>query len=208
MGKADPGNLAAFLGVSISMRRAAVLLTATILAFFATPAPGQAGLAWDTIDKQGFELVVRKADRRMEVVSPPGQDGVVVRSWRIGLGFEPTGDKQQQGDGRTPEGTFTITRRIPKSQYYKAFLIIYPDPADAARGLEAGIIDQATKKQIDEAHARGVTPPQYSALGGLIEIHGMGGAMDWTLGCVAADNDVIDELWPHVSLGTKVRILP
>jgi len=144
----------------------------------------------------------------MEVVSPPGTDGVVVRSWRIGLGFAPEGDKERQGDGRTPEGSFTITRLVPKSQYYKAFLINYPDPDDAQRGVRDGIIDQATADSIEAAHRRGVTPPQYTDLGGLIEIHGMGGSVDWTLGCVAADNAVIDELWPHTKVGTKVRILP
>lgn len=191
------------------MRHACTVLFVLLL----TQGLGRVGFAedelgWSTIDERGFELVVRKADRRMEVVSPPGPDGHVVRSWRIGLGFAPDGDKEKQGDGKTPEGTFTITRLVPQSQYYKAFLINYPDPADAARGLAAGLIDAATKAKIDDAHAKGRTPPQYSDLGGLIEIHGMGGSSDWTLGCVAADNAVIDELWPHTKVGTQVRILP
>jgi len=197
------------LPVVLSLALAAALALGLVAAPAAAQSdPDETRTAWSTIDEQGFEIVVRKADRRLEVVSPPGAEGVVVRSWRIGLGFAPAGDKEQQGDGKTPEGSFTITRRVPQSQYYKAFLIDYPGTDDAARGLEGGLIDEATKKQIDAAHAKGTTPPQYSALGGLIEIHGMGGSADWTLGCVAADNDVIDELWPHALVGTKVRILP
>jgi murein L,D-transpeptidase YafK len=174
----------------------------------ADDAPPPAEVSWETITEQGFELVVRKADRRMQVVSPPGEDGKVVRSWRIGLGFTPEGDKQRQGDGKTPEGSFRVTRRIPQSQYYKAFLISYPEVEDADRGEADGIVSKATADSIRSAHSRGRTPDQYTSLGGLIEIHGMGSSMDWTLGCVAADNVVIDELWPHVQAGTKVRILP
>ncbi len=163
---------------------------------------------WETIVQQGFELVVHKAQRRMEVVSPRGDDGKVVRAWRIGLGFEPEGDKERQGDGKTPEGKFRVTAKIPKSQYYKAFLISYPEVEDADRGEAAGLVSKATADSIREAHRRGRNPNQYTNLGGLIEIHGLGGGSDWTLGCVAADNVVIDELWPHVKVGTKVRILP
>ena len=165
-------------------------------------------ISWETIEAQGFEVVVHKAARRMEVVSPRGDDGVVVRAWRIGLGFEPEGDKERQGDGKTPEGSFRVTRRIPKSQYYKAFLISYPEVEDADRGEAAGLVSSSTADSIRAAHAKGGTPNQYTELGGLIEIHGLGGGSDWTLGCVAADNAVIDELWPHVKVGTKVRIRP
>ncbi len=161
----------------------------------------------DEVAAAGFEIVVHKEQRLMTVVSPPGEEGVVVRSWRIGLGFDPVGDKERQGDGRTPEGSFRITRLVPHSQYYKAFLISYPEVEDADRGLADGIISEATARSIKRAHAKGSTPPQYTDLGGLIEIHGMGGHMDWTLGCVAADNEVIDELWPHTKVGTRVRIL-
>ena len=165
-------------------------------------------VSWEIIKSQGFELVVHKAARRMEVVSPRGDEGAVVRAWRIGLGFTPEGDKQRQGDGKTPEGSFRVTRKIPKSQYYKAFLISYPEVEDAERGRESGLVSEATADSIRSAHAKGGAPNAYTALGGLIEIHGLGGGSDWTLGCVAADNVVIDELWPHVRVGTKVRILP
>jgi murein L,D-transpeptidase YafK len=170
------------------------------------PAVADGTVSWETIVAQGFELVVHKAARRMEVISPRGDDGVAVRAWRIGLGFTPDGDKEMQGDGKTPEGSFRVTRRIPKSQYYKAFLISYPEVEDADRGQAAGLVSEATADSIRSAHAKGGVPNAYTSLGGLIEIHGLGGGSDWTLGCVAADNVVIDELWPYVKVGTRVRI--
>lgn len=171
-------------------------------------AVADAQTSWETIVDQGFELVVHKAERRMEVVSPRGDASQVVRAWRIGLGFEPEGDKERQGDGKTPEGSFRVTARIPKSQYYKAFLISYPEVEDADRGEAAGLVSKATADSIRAAHRKRGVPNAYTNLGGLIEIHGLGGGSDWTLGCVAADNVVIDELWPYVKVGTKVRILP
>ena len=61
---------------------------------------------------------------------------------------------------------------------------------------------------MEAAHRRAKTPPQYTPLGGLIEIHGLGAGADWTLGCVAVENDVIDALWPWVRVGQEVTILP
>ncbi len=151
-----------------------------------------------------LRLVVKKAERVVEVYS----GDVLARSYPVGLGFAPEGDKARQGDGKTPEGSFRVARRLPKSQYYKAWLIDYPQAEDAARGKAAGLIDERTAKRVTDAHAAGRVPPQYTELGGLIELHGRGSGSDWTLGCVALDDAAIDELWPHVSVGTQIVILP
>ncbi len=173
------------------------------------PSPAEASPAppsMEEIAERGFTIRIHKSERRMVLVSPP--QGEVVRSWPVGLGFAPEGDKEREGDGRTPEGSFTVVRKLPSSQYYKAFLLSYPTPEDAERGLASGLIDRATSEQIHAAHRRAKTPPQYTPLGGLIEIHGLGAGADWTLGCVAAENDAIDALWPWVRVGQEVTILP
>ncbi|MFN3577117.1 MAG: murein L,D-transpeptidase family protein, partial [Tabrizicola sp.] len=59
-------------------------------------------------------IVIEKAARRMQLI----QDGKPVRTYRIALGFAPEGDKQRQGDGRTPEGEFTIDRRNAESAFH------------------------------------------------------------------------------------------
>jgi murein L,D-transpeptidase YafK len=156
----------------------------------------------EPLEGRELTLVVQKADRRLEVRA--GDE--VLRRYPIGLGFAPVGDKEREGDGKTPEGTFKVVRRVPGSAYYKAFLIDYPGVEDAERGLKDGTVDAATAKRIREAHASGGVPPQTTGLGGYIEIHGMGARSDWTLGCVALENSAIDELWPHVRVGTPVII--
>jgi len=41
-----------------------------------------------------------------------------VRRYRVALGREPVGHKVREGDGRTPEGRYTIDRRNPRSAYH------------------------------------------------------------------------------------------
>ena len=165
------------------------------------------GVAREQMARDGFKLVINKGARQLEVRSL-SQEGELLRRYRAGLGFSPEGDKQKQGDGKTPEGTFTVTGHVPWSSFYKAFLISYPMPEDADRGLATGLITKAEADRIKAAHRPGAPPPHDTALGGLIEIHGGCGSADWTLGCVAICDDEIDELWKLVAVGTVVEVRP
>lgn len=111
---------------------------------------------------------------------------------------------------RTPEGTFFVTRRNAGSQYYRAFVISYPSPIHALRGLDAGIITQADYEAIVRAHQEGREPPQGTRLGGLIELHGSGSGRRtaWTRGCIALRNVHMDDLWEIVAVGTPIVIEP
>jgi hypothetical protein len=116
----------------------------------------------------------------------------------------------EQEHYRIPEGVFFVARRHPTSQYYRAFVVSYPGPAHAARGLQDGLITQAQYDAIVRADAEGREPPMGTRLGGLIEIHGHGSGRRraWTRGCVALRNVHMDELWAFVEVGTPVVIEP
>jgi len=128
-------------------------------------------------------VVIRKGRREMLLLSGEA----VVRQYRVALGRNPMGAKRQEGDGKTPEGHYTIDRRNPKSRYHLALHISYPGAADCERAREAG-----------------VDP------GGDIMIHGLKDgevrAGDWTQGCVAVTNAEMDEIWKLVADGTPVTI--
>ena len=111
---------------------------------------------------------------------------------------------------RMPEGVFYVVGLNGRSSYYRAFVLSYPNPVHALRGLEQGIIDEATYQTILRADAAGVAPPMGTRLGGLIEIHGSGSGRReaWTRGCVALRNVHMDELWDVVQVGTPVVIEP
>jgi murein L,D-transpeptidase YafK len=137
------------------------------------------------------KVLVRKAERRLYLLD--GDE--VVRSYRIGLGDNPSGHKLYEGDERTPEGEYTLDWRNAASDYYKSIHISYPNDNDR-----------------EMASAWGLDP------GGNIMIHGLPNdadgmefayeGLDWTNGCIAVSNEEIDEIWRLVADGTPIRILP
>lgn len=134
-------------------------------------------------------ILVDKSDRRLSLI----QDGRVVRVYAVSLGFAPEGDKERQGDGRTPEGTFRIDRRNDRSRFHLSLGLDYPQPEDRAR-----------------ARAGGYSP------GGDIFIHGQPEGIegrtrllgDWTDGCIAVTNANMDEIWRVVPMGTEIEVRP
>lgn len=138
-----------------------------------------------TVDR----IVIEKAARRMQLI----QDGMPVRTYQIALGFTPEGDKIRQGDGKTPEGEFTIDRRNDESAFHLSIGLNYPRPKDSQRAATGG----------------------YSP-GGDIFIHGQPNALpdgfklrgDWTAGCIAVTNAEIREIWAVTPIGTKVEVRP
>ncbi len=129
-------------------------------------------------------------------------------TYRVGLGHSPVNDKEREGDRATPEGEFYIFTKNPKSAYYLSLGISYPNIEDAERGLSAGLITRAQHDQIVSAIKKKTAPPQYTALGGLIYIHGNGAGSDWTWGCIALENEDVKELYDAVGTGTPVTIEP
>lgn len=133
-------------------------------------------------------LVVEKAARRLMLY----RRGELALCERVALGFAPTGHKQRQGDGRTPEGWYRTSDK-PWSSFHNAIAIHYPNGADARAGLAAGTISRRQHDAIVAADRAGKLPPQSTGLGGAVLIHGGGSSSDWTLGCVALeDEDLVD----------------
>jgi len=132
---------------------------------------------------------VDKSDREMRLL----RDGEVIRRYQVSLGFAPDGDKEREGDGKTPEGSYTIDYRNPNSSFHLSLHISYPNAADRA-----------------EAKAAGDDP------GGEIFIHGgprnvpdaLWRGRDWTLGCVSVTDDEMTEIWSLVPDGTPIEIKP
>lgn len=130
----------------------------------------------------------------------------VVRIYRVGLGTDPVNDKVKEGDRRTPEGNFYIFTKNDHSAYYLSLGLSYPNIEDAQRGLRAGLIDRDQYDQIIAAIRSKSVPPQNTALGGEIYIHGNGSRSDWTWGCVALDDNDVRELFDAVPVRTPVVI--
>lgn len=135
----------------------------------------------------------------------------VIAQYTVGLASHYTeGAKQQEGDKRNPEGEYEVCVLNNKSKFYLALGLNYPNATDAKRGLDSGLITQEEYDDIISALNAGQVPNWYTKLGGQIMIHGqkgnLGGQTDWTTGCVAVNNKVMDILWKYCRVGTKVTI--
>jgi murein L,D-transpeptidase YafK len=149
-------------------------------------------------------IFIRKKARTLEVF-----DGKkLVKSVKIVLGFAPVGDKEVEGDGKTPEGEFYVFTKNPQSRFHLSLGLSYPSKADAKGGLKANLISKDEFESINKSIEEGVMPLQKTRLGGEIYIHGGGTEGDWTDGCIALNNKEMTELFSLIAVGTKVTILP
>jgi murein L,D-transpeptidase YafK len=154
----------------------------------ATPAPVDTSLL--TTCDQPRAIIIHKARRELELLC----GSAVAGRYAISLGFAPSEHKLREGDGRTPEGDYLITWKFA-SQFHRSLQVAYPNAIDAANGLADGRISRRQHDAIVRAVNSCHTPPQNTPLGSHIQVHGAGGGAehgDWTLGCVALDNDVIE----------------
>ncbi len=149
-------------------------------------------------------LVVKKKERLLQVF-----DGAqLIKTYKIALGRAPQGDKEIEGDGKTPEGEFYVFTKNDKSQFYLSLGLSYPNREAAERGLRENLITRQEYDEILKAVAEKRMPPQKTALGGEIYIHGGGAARDWTEGCVALPDEEIKELFAAIPVGARVVIQP
>ncbi|MCP3901169.1 MAG: DUF1287 domain-containing protein, partial [Desulfobacteraceae bacterium] len=136
----------------------------------------------------------------------------VKKEYPIALGFNPLDDKVKQGDGCTPEGRFYICEMLddpkPESKYgARSMRVSYPDIEDARRGLKDGLIKKNDYLKIVRGVHKGQMPTQNTILGGSIRIHGGGIGQDWTLGCIAMNDEDIKSLYSKLpSKRTLVEI--
>ena len=172
-----------FIVMGISL---AIITSTSVIAAEGVSENKQAMLNNIVVDK----VFVDKSARTLQLLS----DDKVIKSYHIALGGNPIGHKQQQGDQRTPVGSYTLDYKNEKSKFYRSIHVSYPNTTDKAR-----------------AKSRGVSA------GGDIMIHGQKngfGALgllnqqrDWTEGCIAVTNDEMDEIMAAVKVGTPIEIV-
>ncbi len=148
-------------------------------------------------------LLIAKSARTLELF-----DGdKLIKTYRVALGFAPEGDKQREGDGKTPEGEFYIFTKNAQSRFYLSLGLSYPAIKDAERGLKTKLITVKQRDAIVAAIGNQQKPLQNTKLGGEIYIHGGGADKDWTWGCAALADQDIKELFEILPVGTKVKIV-
>lgn len=185
----DPGVAGAQAFNSISSSSA--LPAATDMAPPATPASIWGGRApagnFDLADK----VVVAKGERRLFLL----RENQIIAEYPVRLGLNPYGAKTREGDFRTPEGSYRLVRRNPRSDFFLSIQVSYPSDEDMRRAEQQG------------------TRP-----GGAIMIHGEPNVMrkpadyyarnDWTDGCIAVSNADMVDIWLRTGTGIPIEIRP
>ena len=140
---------------------------------------------------QADKILVEKGARRLTLLSR----GRKLKEYHITLGFSPIGPKEREGDGRTPEGIYTIDFHKPDSAFHRALHVSYPSTQDSARAAEAGVSPGG------DIMIHGL-PNGFGAFGATYRLR------DWTAGCIAVTDPEIDEIYTSVTDGTSIEILP
>jgi murein L,D-transpeptidase YafK len=177
---------------------ARTLIFSTVIAAAVTASPATARARPEHV------LRIFKSERKMTLEV----GGETVRTFKVGLGGRPVGDKRKRGDMKTPEGELYIAWKNPASAFHRFLGLSYPMPPHAERALERGLIDRRMLERIERASKRRVAPPQDTALGGAVGIHGGGAGSDWTLGCVAVSDEEIEWLYEKLRIGDRVVVVP
>jgi murein L,D-transpeptidase YafK len=154
--------------------------------------------------KHNLHITIKKAERKLYLY----ENDSLVKTYPVALGHAPFGRKEKKGDYKTPEGEYYVSSKNNHSQFYLALGISYPNDEDAQRGLQSRIITKKDFQNIQSAIRSHRIPPQHTALGGEIFIHGNGSLTDWTWGCVALEDKDIKELFEKIPLRTPVKIEP
>ncbi len=161
---------------------------------------------------QDYQIEISKS--REELMVKRGDE--VVRRYRAATGTGGEGSKRQIGDKKTPVGVYKIIDFKTDSRFHFFMQIDYPNLLDAWYGYKNELIDASEFRAITTALKNDKVPPQDTALGGYIGIHGIGETDDekrliheagnWTEGCIALTNKEINELRQFVSIGTRIVI--
>ena len=136
------------------------------------------------------KVYVDKSERVLKLLS----NDKVIKIYHIALGDSPVGHKRQEGDERTPTGSYKLDYKNENSSYYRSIHVSYPNAADKA-----------------QAKKRGVSP------GGDIMIHGQKNGFghlaaltqkrDWTDGCIAVTDNEMDEIMAVYKAGMPIEIV-
>lgn len=156
---------------------------------------------WLLINTEKLNLEIKKGDKTIAIMK------------NVAIGRGGAGFKQYVGDDITPIGEYKIGWVNYDSRFYRFYGFDYPSVENANEALLWDLLSKKKHKTIIDAHNKNQIPPQNTAIGGRIGIHGLGAAdktihemLNWTHGCIALTDEQIDQLGHWIGMGTKVII--
>ncbi|OGL46222.1 MAG: hypothetical protein A2149_03495 [Candidatus Schekmanbacteria bacterium RBG_16_38_11] len=163
-------------------------------------------------EKADTKVLIYKSLKKIEVY----KNNLLKLSHAVILSPYWKGKKQVRGDKKTPEGKYYICCKKNISKYNYFLGISYPNDADALQGLKADLITVKEFIKIDEQIKNRQKPLWNTKLGGYVGIHGTGKNknfesafnINWTDGCIALPDNIMEKVYELVEVGSPVTILP
>lgn len=156
-------------------------------------------------------VLIDTSQATLTVYSAAGQR--ILQFEDIAIGSGGVSDIHRLGDESTPRGSFKVAWVNRHSRFGLFFGLSYPTREVAEGAFQQGYITATEYHAILDAYRKNKLPPQNTALGGRLGIHGLGSgdpnvhkSINWTDGCVAITNRQIKQLSRWVHKGTRVII--
>jgi murein L,D-transpeptidase YafK len=148
------------------------------------------------IQPRDLKILVKKSERVVEILFK----NELLIQYPCVLGFEPVGDKMQEGDGKTPEGKFKIKAMYPHKSWSYFIWFDYPN--------------QSSYDKFKERKSKKIISPT-ATIGGEVGFHGVPEKNDeiiekkinWTLGCISLSTKNITDLYQSIGLETTIEII-
>jgi murein L,D-transpeptidase YafK len=168
----------------------------TIEPNFQSPNQPIAKLLPQNFDRRKTSILIEKSQYRLTIY----YNQKPIKSYPVVFGQNPQGDKQREGDLKTPEGILRIQDKYPHPDWSKFLWLDYPNAQSECKHKRA-----KQQRQI----------PLTSTVGSEVGIHGVPKGGDWmieerenwTWGCPSLKTKDVDELYEVVEKGTIVEIL-
>lgn len=162
----------------------------------AVPSPSLHEIIIDRgLEEKPVNFYINKAAYYLEV----RYDTMTLKRYPVVFGKDPVNDKLQEGDRRTPEGSFKVRAHYDHAKWRYFIWLDYPNETSWAKHKAAKAAGQIT---------------QDASIGGEIGIHGVpedydyaiDERMNWTLGCISLRNADLEELIPLLEVGMQITI--
>ena len=147
------------------------------------------------IKVENLSVLIDKSDYVLSFINAD----TVVKEFPVVLGYNPVGDKLEQGDYKTPEGTFGVRSKYGHKSWKYFIWIDYPN--------------EESWSKFNKRKADG-TIGKNAKIGGEVGIHGTPEGMDnmikegtnWTFGCISLTRAHVSEIYPFFHKDIKIVI--
>lgn len=148
-------------------------------------------------NKDDISILIEKSNYRLTVYHQLKP----IKSYAVVFGGSPIGDKQLEGDLKTPEGILRVKDLYPHPDWSKFIWLDYPNPASWRNHLRSKLQGEI---------------PLWATVGSDVGIHGVPGnnseiidsRINWTWGCPSLKNEDVDAIYEVIQIGTVVEIRP